>query len=91
MTGWPLAKWHVVGPLSKTYPQGLFGHFVTAVEFNLADDSAGFERTDAYIEKSVKLAFDVIGTQALDSAFDLVRFLSGRSHGEAQPQPQNHD
>ena len=69
------------GPLSRTYPQGLFGHFLTVVEFNLADTSQRFERTDAYIEKSVRLAFDVIGTQALDSAFDLVRFLSGRSWG----------
>ena len=53
------------------------------VEFTLADDSSGFERTDAYIEKSVRLAFDVIGTQAVDSAFDLFRFLSGRSWAKA--------
>ncbi len=64
------------GPLSKTYPEALFGHFLTVIEFNLADSSSKFERTDAYIEKSVRLAFDVIGTQALDSALDLVRFFS---------------
>ncbi|NRB73040.1 MAG: hypothetical protein HRU46_01650 [Verrucomicrobiales bacterium] len=71
------------GAMTRTYPLGLFGHFLSVVEFNLADDSSGFERTDAYIEKSVRLAFDVIGTQAVDSAFDLFRFLSGRSWAKA--------
>ncbi|MEM7014866.1 MAG: hypothetical protein AAF585_25680 [Verrucomicrobiota bacterium] len=66
------------GALTRTYPHGLFLHLLSVIEFNLADDSKGFERTDAYIEKSVKLAFDLIGSQALDSAFDLVRFLTGK-------------
>lgn len=69
------------GTLARTYPLGLFGHLLSVIEFNLEDTSSGFERTDAYIEKSVRLAFDVIGTQAVDSAFDLFRFLSGRSWG----------
>jgi len=69
------------GALTRTYPLGLFGHLLSVIEFNLSDTSQGFERTDAYIEKSVRLAFDVIGTQAVDSAFDLFRFLSGRSWG----------
>lgn len=69
----------VRGPLSKVYPMGFFGHFLSVIDFNLSDSSAGFERTDAYIEKSVRLAFDVVGTQAVDSAFDLFRFLSGRT------------
>lgn len=69
------------GTLTRTYPLGLFGHFLSVIEFNLEDTSKGFERTDAYIEKSVRLAFDVIGTQAVDSAFDLLRFLRGRSWG----------
>ncbi|MEM9280939.1 MAG: hypothetical protein AAGA96_03870 [Verrucomicrobiota bacterium] len=70
------------GALTQTYPLGLFGHFLSVIEFNLSDTSTRFERTDAYIEKSVRLAFDVIGTQAVDSAFDLFRFLSGRSWGK---------
>lgn len=73
------------GTLAKAYPLGLFGHLLSVVEFNLEDTSHGFERTDAYIEKSVRLAFDVIGTQAVDSAFDLFRFLSGRSWGTSDP------
>ncbi|MEM8954178.1 MAG: hypothetical protein AAGD22_08515 [Verrucomicrobiota bacterium] len=66
------------GPLNRGYPQGLFLHFLTVVDFNLNDDSQGFERTDAFVEKSVRLAFDLIGTQAIDSAADLVRFLFRR-------------
>ncbi len=73
------------GSLTKAYPLGLFGHLLSVIEFNLEDTSQGFERTDAYIEKSVRLAFDVIGTQAVDSAFDLFRFLSGRSWGAPNP------
>ncbi|MEM6278751.1 MAG: hypothetical protein AAF733_04685 [Verrucomicrobiota bacterium] len=69
------------GNLTQAYPLGLFGHLLSVIEFYLEDTSRGFERTDAYIEKSVRLAFDVIGTQAVDSAFDLFRFLSGRSWG----------
>lgn len=67
------------GAVSRSYPLAFFGHFLSVIEFNLSDTSRGFERTDAYIEKSVRLAFDVVGTQALDSAVDLVRFLGGRS------------
>jgi len=72
------------GNLTRAYPLGLFGHLLSVIEFNLQDTSSGFERTDAYIEKSVRLAFDVIGTQAVDSAFDLFRFLSGRSWGPSE-------
>ncbi len=73
------------GNLTRAYPLGLFGHLLSVIEFNLEDTSRGFERTDAYIEKSVRLAFDVMGTQAVDSAFDLFRFLSGRSWGPSNP------
>jgi AcrR family transcriptional regulator len=66
------------GKINHTYPTALFGHFLSAIEFNLTDDSPRFERTDAFIEKSVRLAFDLITSNALESAFDLVRFLTGR-------------
>ncbi len=68
------------GALTRGYPSALFGHLVSVIHFNLADTSRKFERTDAFIEKTVRLAFDLIGTQAVDSAFDLVRFLYGREH-----------
>lgn len=76
------------GKLNDTYPSGMFRHFISAIEFNLDDTSQRFERTDAFIEKSVQLGFDLIGRNALESAFDLVRFLSGRRwcrEGEQAP------
>ena len=45
------------------------------MQFNLQDDSEGYERTDEFIEKTVKLAFELIRTQAIDSALDLGKFL----------------
>ena len=39
------------------------------------DESAGFERTDAAVEKAVTLSFDLVGRNTLDSAFDFGRFL----------------
>jgi len=63
------------GRLNSLVPEGLYLAFRSAIEYHLHDESDGFERTDAYIEKSSNLAFDLIRTQAVDSAFDLARFL----------------
>lgn len=63
------------GKLINLYPDALFTAFRSLIDFNLKDESPRFERTDAYIEKSVHLAFELIRTQAIDSAVDLVRFL----------------
>jgi len=63
------------GKLAKLYPEALYVHFRGVIDFNLKDESEKYERTDAFIEKTVAVAFDLIRTQAVDSAFDLVRFL----------------
>ncbi|MEM1157686.1 MAG: hypothetical protein AAF649_09185 [Verrucomicrobiota bacterium] len=63
------------GRLDALVPEGLYVTFRSAIEYHLHDESEGFERTDAYVEKSTTLAFDLIRTQAVDSAFDLARFL----------------
>ncbi len=63
------------GPLTNTYPEVFYLHFRAVIDFHLKDDSAGYERTDALIEKSVALAFDLLGKQAVDSAFDLAKFV----------------
>lgn len=63
------------GQLSRVYPEGFVLLFHRIIHFHLQDESEGYERTDAFVEKSTKLAFDVIGTQAIDSAIDLARFL----------------
>jgi hypothetical protein len=61
--------------LDKRYPQLFWVHMSFLLLFWRDDDSAGFEKTDAFVEKSVNLAFDLIGKGALDSAIDLAKFL----------------
>lgn len=66
------------GPIAKVYPSALYLHFRSVISYYLRDDSERFERTDAFIEKTAHLAFDVVGKSALDSAADLVRFFVPR-------------
>jgi len=61
--------------LDKRYPQLFWVHLALMLMFWKDDDSAGFEKTDAFIEKSVNLAFDLIGKGAVDSAIDFGKFL----------------
>lgn len=56
----------------------LYAHFRAIVKFHLEDGSDGFERTDAFVEKSVRLFFDLADTRVPESATDLFRFLSGK-------------
>jgi len=61
--------------LTTLYPGILYIHLRWVIDQYLKDESEGFERTDAFIEKTVTLAFDLFRSQALDSAADLLRFL----------------
>jgi AcrR family transcriptional regulator len=61
--------------LDKRYPQLFWLHMGFILLFWKDDDSAGFEKTDAAVEKSVNLAFDLIGKGAVDSAIDFAKFL----------------
>jgi AcrR family transcriptional regulator len=61
--------------LTGLYPGILYIHLRWVIDQYLKDKSEGFERTDAFIEKTVTLAFDLFRSQALDSAADLLRFL----------------
>ncbi|MFZ0434388.1 MAG: hypothetical protein WAL87_00225 [Chthoniobacterales bacterium] len=61
--------------LTNLYPGILYVHLRWVIDQYLKDESEGFERTDAFIEKTVTLAFDLFRSQALDSAADLLRFL----------------
>lgn len=61
--------------LDKRYPQLFWLHMGFILLFWKEDDSAGFENTDAAIEKSVNLAFDLIGKGAVDSTIDFIKFL----------------
>jgi hypothetical protein len=61
--------------LDKQYPQLFWLHFGFILHFWKSDNSAGFEQTDAAIEKSVNLAFDLISKGAVDSVVDFAKFM----------------
>ena len=70
------------GVLQSIHPVILYIHFRTVIGFLLKDESHRFERTDAFIEKTVAFAFDLMRTQAFDSGFDLARFLAPSAWGK---------
>jgi AcrR family transcriptional regulator len=61
--------------LDSRYPQLFWLHMGFLLIFWKDDDSSGFEKTDAAIEKSVNLAFDLVGRGAVDSVIDFAKFL----------------
>ena len=61
--------------LDKKYPSALWFHMAFLLVFWRDDNSAGFDSTDAAIEKSVGLAFEFIGKGAVDSVIDFAKFL----------------
>jgi hypothetical protein len=61
--------------VDKRYPQVFWVQMGFLLLFWKDDNSAAFEQTDAAIEKSVNLAFDLIGKGAIDTAFDFAKFL----------------
>ncbi|MBX2900716.1 MAG: TetR/AcrR family transcriptional regulator, partial [Cyclobacteriaceae bacterium] len=61
--------------LDQRYDALFWMHFLFILQFWAHDESANFEKTDAAIEKSVNLAFDLIGKGILDNALDFGKFL----------------
>ena len=61
--------------MDDKYADGLWVNFVFIINFWLKDNSKGFEKTDEAIERSVNLAFDLMGKSALDAALDFGKFL----------------
>lgn len=61
--------------IDKRYPQIFWLHMTFLLFFWRDDSSQGFERTDAAIEKSVNLAFELIGKGAVDSVVDFAKFI----------------
>lgn len=49
--------------------------FLMTLKFWLDDSSAGFEKTDIFIEKSVNTSFDLLDIKPLKSAIDFGKFL----------------
>lgn len=61
--------------LDKGYPKLFWLHMGFLLIFWKEDESPDFEKTDAAIEKSVNLAFDLIERGAVDSAIDFAKFM----------------
>ena len=61
--------------LDNRYPQIFWIHLMLVMQFWISDSSPSFEQSDAFVEKSVNLAFDLIGKGALDTAIDLAKFV----------------
>ena len=66
-----------LGRSNRVFAQVFALHFLAVVDFWLRDESSEFERTDAFVEKTVRLAMDLIRRGPLDSAVDLARFFAG--------------
>jgi Tetracyclin repressor-like, C-terminal domain len=61
--------------LDNRYDNLFWLHLMFIISFWSRDDSPNFEKTDAAIEKSVNLAFDLMGNGVLDNALDFGKFL----------------
>lgn len=61
--------------IGSRYDDGLWQQLLFVLKFWVNDDSQGFERTDAAIEKAVNLSFDLMSRSAFDAAIDFARFL----------------
>ncbi|WP_438962882.1 TetR/AcrR family transcriptional regulator [Nonlabens sp.] len=57
------------------YSEGAWVQMLFLMKFWMDDDSAGFEKTDMAIEKSVNTIFDVFDNTPLDSVLDFGKFL----------------
>ncbi len=61
--------------ISDKYDEALWLETLFIFQFWLKDTSVSFEKTEVAIEKSVRLAFDLIGRTAVDSFVDLAKFI----------------
>lgn len=61
--------------ISERYDEAVWLQALFIFQFWIKDTSPAFEKTDAAIEKSVNLAFDLMGKSAVDSFVDFAKFL----------------
>lgn len=61
--------------ISDKYSDGLWLQTLFIIHYWLNDDSEGFSNTDAAIEKSVNLSFELMGAGPLDKMIDFAKFL----------------
>ncbi|GHB36607.1 TetR/AcrR family transcriptional regulator [Mongoliitalea lutea] len=61
--------------ITERYDEAMWLQVWFVFQFWLKDTSPAFEKTDAAIEKSVNLAFDLMGKSAVDTFIDFAKFL----------------
>ncbi|WP_413999094.1 TetR family transcriptional regulator C-terminal domain-containing protein [Flavobacterium sp. W1B] len=59
----------------KALQESAWIQFLFTLKFWLEDGSAAFEKTDIFIEKSVKLSFELINVAPLNSLIDFGKFI----------------
>jgi len=59
----------------KAIQESAWIQFLLTLKFWMDDESPAFEKTDIYIEKSVKLSFELMNIAPLDSLIDFGKFL----------------
>jgi hypothetical protein len=59
----------------KAFQESAWFQLIITLKFWLDDSSASFEKTDIFIEKSVKASFELINTAPLESLIDFGKFL----------------
>ena len=59
----------------KGFQEAAWLQLLVLLKFWLEDDSANFEKTDVFIEKSVHAGFDIIDTTPVKSIVDLGKFI----------------
>ena len=57
------------------FSEGAWIQLLFLLRFWIQDSSAGFEKTDIAIEKSVRTVFDLFDTNTFDSVIDFGKFL----------------
>jgi len=61
--------------MGKSLAESLWVQLILCFKFWMNDDSAGLEKTDVFIEKSINTGFDLLNVQPLKSVIDLGKFL----------------
>jgi AcrR family transcriptional regulator len=69
--------------IDSQYVHLFWAHWLFILQFWRSDTSADFEKTDIAIEKSVNLAFDLIGKGVVEGALDFGKFLYQQSYRPA--------
>ena len=60
---------------SQAIGESFYSQLLMTLKFWMDDESASFEKTDLYIEKSVQASFQVLDTLNLDRVLDFGKFL----------------